>query len=166
MLVCIDLSRLYFILKKVRCSLDYSKFVNFLRSLSGDPNVQIVGFTIADKSNKRQTSFLRRLEGMGIKLHVYPTDTRPSFTMEMVAIAGLSPKQNVVFVTDDVALISVFEILQARGKNCGLAFFSTELSGRWIPHFLQGTYSLFDLGEEKTLAEISAPLPNRGRDAG
>lgn len=163
MLVCIDLSRLYLVLRKVRFSLDYSKFISFLRDLNKNGTVEIVGFTVADENNPRQTAFLKRLEGMGVKLHVYPFETRPNFTTEIAATAGLSAHEDVVVVSDDVSLISVFNILQERNRNCGLAFFSTELSGQWIPHFLQGNFSLFDLGTADTKSQIAAP---RGKPKG
>ena len=103
-MICIDLSRLYFAIRNLGVTINYEKLVNVLlkNCESGDTEETIEAFTKADPKNKNQNRFLERLEGLGINLRVYDASTSiSSFSMEITAVAALSGDESITILSND-----------------------------------------------------------------
>ena len=117
MLICIDLSKVYFALRDLGITIDYEELLKVIKEKvdTGGNDVQLEGFTVADSRNVGQARFLGKLTEMGIKLHVYPHDSGPpNFSSEISTTAALSEHEEIVFVSNDSTLIRVFGILRDR----------------------------------------------------
>lgn len=147
MLICIDLSAMYFAIRDLSITINYEKFLGELRDLFGkDASIQC--FTIAKSTNVSQQKFLKKLESLGVNLHVYPPNTTPNFSNEICAWVGMSDKSDVLIISNDTGLIRPFEIFKASGKNLTLSFFSEKLQGSWTPKILSGDVKFFDLSSD------------------
>ena len=133
-------------------SVDYEKLFELFREKH--KNIRIEGFTIADKKNINQNKFLVKLMELGVSLHIYDCDTQPSFTAEISTAVALSEEKEVMVVSNDPSLIRVFDMLEAKGKNPSLCFFSEKLEGSWMPTIIRGGANFFDLSNPKVKQRI------------
>lgn len=154
MLICIDLSALYFAIRDLSITINYESFLRELRAKFG-PHSEIHCFTIAAPKNVSQQKFLQKLGQLGVKLHVYPSNTPPVFTAEICTWAALSGKDSVVFVTNDWNLIRSYDMLKNAGKDLTLSFFSEKLQGPWTPKVLSGEVKFYDLSSNEVRAKIA-----------
>ena len=164
MLVCIDLSALYFTIRKLGITVNYEKLTSWVMAHceerlfgdSGKENIELHAFTVADPKNTSQTKFLERLRTLGYDLHVYSFTTKPCFSIEMAVSAALSDKKRVVFMTNDDALMRSFELLTEAGKEPGLCFFSEALHGNWTPKILSREVRFADLSDPSVKSQVSS----------
>jgi hypothetical protein len=157
MLVCVDLSSLYFAIREINITVNYESLIEWLRSQSDSEDaVEIHAFSIADPKNQSQTKFLKRLEGLGVTLHIYDFNTKPNFSVELGVWAALSDHEKVMIISNDSALLRAFSILEKGGKKMSLSFFSEKLNGNWTPKILSGEISFLDLSSPETRAKISS----------
>lgn len=146
MLICIDLSRLYFAVRSLNIAIDYEALLNLLEERAvGD--IDIVGFTIADPGNTNQAKFIQKLEDLDVEVKVYPADTTPSFTPEISAEAARYEMDDVIVVSNDAGLIRVFDLLKEDGKRPTLCFFSDRLDPAWNPRIISGEVPFIDLSD-------------------
>jgi len=144
MLICLDLSRLYFALRDLRVQVDYAELLNLLRQqATGD--VDILGFTVADRSNERQMYFLNNLTRMGVDVKIWDAASPPSFTAEIATYAGMYVGDHILVVSGDAGLIRVFDILKEDDHRVQLSFFSEKLDPAWVPLILSGKVDFIDL---------------------
>lgn len=146
MLICIDLSRLYFAIRSLNIAIDYEALLDLLEERSSG-DVDIVGFTIADPGNAKQAKFLERLNDMDVNVKVYPADSSPSFTPEISAEAARYDMDDVLVVSNDAGLIRVFDLLKEDGKRPSLCFFSDRLDPAWNPLIISGEVPFIDLSD-------------------
>ena len=164
MLVCIDLSALYFTIRKLGITVNYEKLTSWLKSecsekLYGDNSseaVELHAFTVADPKNTSQTKFLDRLASLGFQMHVYSFTTKPCFSIEMAVTAALSDKEKQVFMTNDDALMRSFGLLKGAGKDPALCFFSEALHGNWTPKILSREVKFTDLSDPTVRSKVSS----------
>tara|TARA_B100000131_G_scaffold221323_1_gene212836 strand:- start:25027 stop:25533 length:507 start_codon:yes stop_codon:yes gene_type:complete len=168
MLVCIDLSSLYFAIRGLNITVNYEKLVGWLKTTafselfeSGDnPSTSIVdiqAFTIADPKNQSQSKFLTRLGELGVGLNVYDFNTKPNFSVELGVVAAMSSHEKIVIMSNDSALLRSFDLLKDRGgKDVALCFFSEKLDGSWTPKILSNEVKFLDLSNPKTRSAISS----------
>ena len=165
MLICIDLSALYFTIRKLGITVNYEKLTDWLSSdcfeslYSGDTldkPVELHAFTVADPKNTSQTKFLDRLKALGYTLHVYSFTTKPCFSIEMAVLAALSDHDKQVFMTNDDSLMRSFSLLSAAGKDPALCFFSEALHGNWTPKILSREVRFTDLSDPTVRAKVSS----------
>ncbi len=154
MLICIDLSALYFAIRDMGVTINYERFLNELRKTFGD-NSEIHCFTIANSKNVSQQKFLAKLGQLGVKLHVYPSNTPPNFTAEIATWCALSGKDRAVIVSNDQSLIRPFEMLKVAGKTMVLSFFSEKIQGAWMPLVFSREVEFFDLSSPEVKNKIS-----------
>ena len=158
MLICIDLSKTYFALKELGITINYDELLAVLKekvNASGDKEVELEGFTVADYRNIGQRRFLSKIQEMGVKLHTWPHDSGPpNFSAEIAACAALSDHKEIVFVSNDSSLIRVFEILREKGKRPSLSFFSERLEGKWAPTIIKGEVDFVDLSAKDVMSRI------------
>jgi len=154
MLICIDLSALYFAIRDLSITINYESFLSLLKAKFGE-NSEIHAFTIANAKNISQQKFLTKLSSLGVNLHVYPSTTPPNFTAEISAFTALSEVENVVIVSNDWGLIRPFDILRDSGKDLTLSFFSEKLMGGWTPKVVSGSVKFYDLSAEEVRSKIS-----------
>lgn len=154
MLICIDLSAMYFAIRDLSITINYEKFLNELRSMFGQ-EASIQCFTIAKSTNVSQQKFLTKLQTLGVDLHVYPPNTAPNFSNEICAWVGMSDKKDVLIISNDTGLIRPFDIFTNAGKNLTLSFFSEKLQGSWTPKILSGEVKFFDLSSETVKDKIA-----------
>lgn len=154
MLICIDLSAMYFAIRDLSITINYEKFLKELRGIFGE-DASIECFTIAKSTNVSQQKFLTKLETLGVTLHVYPPNTAPNFSNEICAWVGMSDKKDVLVISNDVGLIRPFQMFKQAGKNLTLSFFSEKLQGSWTPKILSGEVSFFDLSSEAVKDKIA-----------
>jgi hypothetical protein len=154
MLICIDLSRLYFAVRSLNVSIDYEALLDLLEQrASGD--VDVVGFTIADPGNAKQAKFIERLNDMDVEVKCYPADSNPSFTPEIAAEAARYDMDDVLVVSNDQNLIRVFDLLKEGGKRPQLCFFSDRLDSAWNPLIISGEVPFVDLSDPAVRRVIS-----------
>lgn len=146
MLICIDLSRLYFAIRSLNISIDYEALLDLLEERSSG-DVDIVGFTIADPGNAKQAKFLERLNEMDVNVKVYPADSSPSFTPEISAEIARYEMDDVMVVSNDASLIRVFDLIKEDGKRPSLCFFSDRLDPAWNPLIISGEVPFIDLSD-------------------
>lgn len=164
MLVCIDLSALYFTIRKLGITVNYEKLTAWIKSqceerLFGEGSegtIELHAFTVADAKNTSQTKFLERLKALGYELHVYSFTTKPCFSIEMAVSAALSDKKRVVFMTNDDALMRSFGLLESSGKEPALCFFSEALHGNWTPKILSREVRFTDLSDPAVKSKVSS----------
>ena len=165
MLVCVDLSALYFTIRKLGITVNYEKLTQWLNvsaggALFGEDGSreapELHAFTVADAKNTSQTKFLERLESLGFNMHIYSFTTKPNFSVEMAVLAALSKKEEVVFMTNDEALLRPFDILKEAGKSPALCFFSEALHGSWTPKILSREICFSDLSAPAVRSAISS----------
>ena len=165
MLVCVDLSSLYFTIRKLGITVNYDKLANWLSSEAGNAlfgedesrgAVELHAFTVADSKNTSQTKFLDKLASLGFNMHVYNFTTKPNFSVEMAVLAALSEKKEVLFLTNDEALLRPFDILEEAGKSPALCFFSEALHGSWTPLILSREVRFSDLSAPSVRSVISS----------
>lgn len=164
MLVCIDLSALYFTIRKLGITVNYEKLTSWVKTQcearlfgeASEEEIELHAFTVADAKNTSQTKFLDRLKALGYDLHVYSFTTKPCFSIEMAVTAALSPKKRVVFMTNDDALMRSFGLLSGAGKEPGLCFFSEALHGNWTPKILSREVQFTDLSDPVVKAVVSS----------
>lgn len=164
MLVCIDLSALYFTIRKLGITVNYEKLTAWIKGQcedqlfgEGSPEeIELHAYTVADPKNTSQTKFLDRLSTLGYSLHVYSFTTKPCFSIEMAVTAALSSKKRVVFMTNDDALMRSFGLLTESGKEPGLCFFSEALHGSWTPKILSREVRFTDLSDPAVKAQVSS----------
>ena len=154
MLICIDLSALYFAIRDMGVTINYERFLNELRKTFGASS-EIHCFTIANSKNVSQQKFLTKLGQLGVKLHVYPSNTPPNFTAEISTWCALSDKEEVVIVSNDQGLMRPFDILRLAGKKLTLSFFSEKIQGGWMPVVFSREVEFFDLSSPEVKARIS-----------
>ena len=97
MLICIDLSAMYFAIRDLSITINYEKFLSELRSQFGK-DAQIECFTIAKSTNVSQQKFLDKLKSLGVNLHVYPSSTPANFSNEICAWVGMSGAEDVLII--------------------------------------------------------------------
>lgn len=147
-LICLDLSRLYFAARSLSVVLNYEALLDHLESLVDDEDVvDVVGFTVADPGNAKQTKFLERLRGLDVDVRSYPVGSAPSFTPEIVAEVARYPGRRVIVVSNDDAFLRAHELLQVEGKQVQMSFFSDRISSEWNPRLLRGDISFIDLSD-------------------
>ncbi len=164
MLVCIDLSALYFTIRKLGITVNYEKLTSWINDhceeklfgVNSGEKVELHAFTVADPKNTSQTKFLERLKALGYNLHVYSFTTKPCFSIEMAVTAALSEKNRTVFMTNDDALMRSFGLLAEAGKNPALCFFSEALHGNWTPKILSREVRFTDLSDPAVKAKVSS----------
>ena len=164
MLVCIDLSALYFTIRKLGITVNYEKLTAWLtseceKSLYGSASgedIELHAFTVADPKNTSQTKFLDRLRSLGYSLNVYNFTTKPCFSIEMAVSAALSEKKRVVFMTNDDALMRSFGLLANSEKEPSLCFFSEALHGNWTPKILSREILFTDLSASSVKSTITS----------
>lgn len=154
MLVCIDLSRLYFAIRSLGVAVDYEALLNVLEERASD-EVEIVGYTTADPGNVKQAKFLERLAEMDVNVRIYPADSQPSFTAEIATEAALHEMKDVLIVSNDSEFLRVFELLREGGKRPELCFFSDRLDAAWNPHVISGSVPFTDLSDPKIRKAIT-----------
>ena len=154
MLICIDLSALYFAIRDLSITINYEKLVSELKS-TFDEKAEIHCFTIANEKNVSQQKFLARLEQLGVELHVYPSNTPPNFTTEICTWVAISGKDEAIILSNDSGLIRTFDMLKNVGKKITLSFFSEKLQGPWTPRVLSGEIEFFDLSAPEIKSKIS-----------
>lgn len=154
MLICIDLSRLYFAVRSLGVSIDYEALLDMLEERA-EGDVDVIGFTIADPGNTNQAKFIQKLEELGMEVKVYPTDTAPSFTPEIAAEAARYDMDDVTVVSNDSGLIRVFDLLKEDGKRPSLCFFSDRLDSAWNPRIISGEVPFVDLSDPSIRKIIS-----------
>ena len=157
MLACMDLSKLYFAVRKLNVTVNYEELIKLLyeKGETLGEDVHIKGFTVSDERNPGQKKFLSRLSELGLDLHVYPYDTTPDFSAEIATIAALSEEDNVVVVSNSSCLIRVFDLLKENGKSPTLCFFSEEVEGNWTPTLLRGGRDFVDLSDPPTKRRVT-----------
>jgi len=157
MLVCVDLSSLYFAIREINITVNYENLITWIKSqATGDDVVEIHAFSIADPKNQSQTKFLKRLEGLGVTLHIYDFNTKPNFSVELGVWAAMSKQEDVMIISNDSSLLRAFSILEEGGKKMSLSFFSEKLNGSWTPKILSGEIKFLDLSAPDTKAQISS----------
>ena len=154
MLICIDLSAMYFAIRDLNITVNYEKFLTELRGQFGS-DAQIDCFTIAKSTNTSQQKFLQKLESLGVNLFVYSSKTPPNFSNEICARVGMSDQENVLIISNDTGLIRPFSMFKDAGKSVTLSFFSEKLQGAWTPKILSGSIEFFDLSSEAVRDKIS-----------
>lgn len=154
MLICIDLSALYFAIRDLSITINYEKLVTELKSKFGSDS-EIHCFTIANDKNVSQQKFLGRLRQLGVELHVYPSTTPPNFTSEICSWVALSGSEAAVVISNDNGLIRPFDMLKSSGKSLTLSFFSEKLQGQWNPMILSGEVDFYDLSASEVKSKIS-----------
>lgn len=154
MLVCIDLSRLYFAIRSLGVAVDYEALLNVFEEKATD-EVEFVGFTTADPGNAKQAKFIERLNEMYVDVKVYPADSSPSFTAEIATEAALHGTKDVLIVSNDAEFLRVFDLLREGGKNPELCFFSDRLDAAWNPHIISGSIPFTDLSDPKIRKAIT-----------
>lgn len=154
MLICIDLSALYFAIRELSITINYESFLRELRKKFGE-DASIHCFTIAASKNVSQQKFLQKLQQLGVELHVYPSNTPPVFTAEICTWAANSDAKSVVFVTNDWNMIRSFDMLESFGKELTLSFFSEKLQGPWIPRVMSGKTRFYDLSDSEVSSKIA-----------
>jgi len=150
MLVCIDLSKLYFSLRSLGVTINYGALLDFLRDQADEgEEVRFEAFTTKDAKNSGQQRFLAALDDLGVNLHTYnyTAVSNANFSTEMVAEASLSEEKTVIMVSNDGALMRVFGLLKDRGKDPALCFFSERLESSWTPQILRGDVKFIDLSD-------------------
>jgi len=153
-MICIDLSRLYFAIRDLNVTINYEKLLNVLKEKTGCTEVE--AFTKADPKNINQGKFLKRLEALGYNLHIYDVGTQTdSFSAEISAMAALAEGDAVTILSNDQALLGVFNLLEGRGKNLTLCFFSEKLEKSWTPKILCGDIKFIDLSNPETRKAIT-----------
>ena len=154
MLICIDLSALYFAIRDLGITINYESFLSLLKDEFGDSS-EIHAFTIANAKNVSQQKFLTKLSTLGVNLHVYPSTTPPNFTAEIATFTALHKATDVVIVSNDWGLIRPFDILRTSGRSLTLSFFSEKLMGGWTPKVVSGSVKFFDLSADEVKTKIS-----------
>lgn len=154
-LICIDLSRLYFAVRALGVTVNYEALLDALES-TGTGDVDIVGFTIADPGNLKQAKFIQRLEELGVEMKVYPVDSPPSFTPEIATVAAQYDGDDILIVSGDAHLMRVFQLLREDGKSPRLCFFSDKLDPSWTPRIFSGEVNFFDLSDPTVRRAITA----------
>ena len=155
-MICIDLSRLYFAIRDLNVTINYEKLLKvLLETCEGETNV-VEAFTKADPKNVNQSKFLKRLEGLGFKLHVYDVgNSTDSFSAEIATIAALSGDKDITILSNDQALMGVFKLLEEHDKNVTLCFFSEKLEKGWTPKILCGDVQFLDLSNPEVRKSIT-----------
>jgi hypothetical protein len=146
MLICIDLSRLYFAVRSLNILLDYEALLDVLEERFSD-EVEIIGFTTADPGNTKQAKFIERLTEMDVLVKVYPADSQPSFTAEIAVEVARHDMMDVLVVSNDAGFLRVFDLLREGGKRPGLCFFSDRLDVAWNPAIISGAIPFTDLSD-------------------
>ena len=154
MLICIDLSALYFSIRDMGVTINYDRFLNELRNNFGK-NAEIHAFTIANSKNVSQQKFLSKLGQLGVKLHVYPSNQPSNFSAEICTWAALSGKKHVVIVSNDASLIRPFQMLKVSGIHTSLSFFSERIQGEWMPLIFSREVEFLDLSAPEIKESIS-----------
>ena len=154
MLICIDLSAMYFAIRDLNITINYEKFLTELRSRFGE-DAAIECFTIAKSTNVSQQKFLQKLETLGVNLHVYPSNTSPNFSNEICSWVGISKASDVLIISNDTGLIRPFQMFKQSGRNLTLSFFSEKLQGFWTPRILSGEVQFSDLSSDSIREKIA-----------
>jgi hypothetical protein len=156
MLIAIDLSRVYFAVRDLKLRLDYEKLFDLLVGDTPKEEVTIYAFTVANPDNKKQRKFLERLRELGVHVVTYSFKTRPSFSEELSAIAGecLSHGETVTLVSNDRALMRVFDLLDAYAPRMTLCFFSDKLEAGWAQKILKEKTNFTDLSSKENLERL------------
>tara|TARA_Y100000114_G_scaffold157313_1_gene189582 strand:+ start:3839 stop:4306 length:468 start_codon:yes stop_codon:yes gene_type:complete len=154
MLICIDLSALYFAIRDLSITINYESLLTLLKERFGS-SCEIHAFTIANSKNVSQQKFLDKLKSLGVILHVYPSTTPPNFTSEICTFTALSSSKEVVIVSNDWGLIRPFDILRDSGRDLTLSFFSEKLMGGWAPRVVSNSVKFFDLSSDEVKHKIS-----------
>lgn len=153
-MILIDLSRLYFAIRDLNVTINYEKLLSVLMEQSGSKTVE--AFTKADPKNINQSKFLKRLESLGYNLHIYDVSTTSdAFTAEISALASLSEDKDITILSNDFSLCGVFKILEERGRNVTLCFFSERLEKGWTPKVLCGDVKFIDLSNPEIKKSIA-----------
>tara|TARA_B100000886_G_scaffold305501_1_gene237269 strand:- start:157 stop:624 length:468 start_codon:yes stop_codon:yes gene_type:complete len=154
MLICIDLSALYFAIRDLSVTINYELLLKQLRKDFGD-SCSVHAFTIANSKNVSQSKFLAKLQQLGVNLHVYPQTQNPNFTAEICTWLALSPVKSAIVISNDQAFIRPFEILEGAGKDLTLSFFSEKLHGQWISRVIANSVKFYDLSADGIKESIS-----------
>lgn len=155
-MICIDLSRLYFAIRDLNVTINYEKLLKVLVETCKGDNVGVEAFTKADPKNVNQSKFLKRLEGLGFKLHVYDVgSSTDSFSAEIATVAALSGEKDITILSNDQALMGVFKLLEGADKNVTLCFFSEKLEKGWTPKILCGDVQFLDLSNPEVRKSIT-----------
>lgn len=155
-LICLDLSRLYFAARSLSVVLNYEALLDHLESLvDGEDVVDVIGFTVADPGNPKQTKFLERLRDLDVDVRTYPVGSEPSFTPEITAEVAKYEGHRAIVVSNDDAFLRVHELLQQDGKQVRMCFFSDRIDSSWNPRLIRGDIQFIDLSDPEVRKVIT-----------
>lgn len=164
--MCIDLTRLYYSIRRLDVRIDYRAMVEV--ALRGGPQFDpIIGFTASDPKNEPQARLLDRLRSGGWLIDEHaPRDaalfTDPqklaaedSFRFDTAiafALGRLAKKvPRIVLVSDSYALHIPVDECVRRGTKVDIAYFRDELDARWRTRIASGQVGFIELGESNIL---------------
>lgn len=158
-LIALDLSKIFFSLRKTGRHIEYGNVVELLKQFikdkadekEADWTFEVVGFTTFSEFNKNQQDFVERLREQGIDVKTYPPAHGGEFTAEILAYALARQPDEVVIVSNDPCLLPAADVVEDHAVSTApyvsIAFFSDDVPPFWAPRILKGSVSFCDLAD-------------------
>lgn len=153
-LVLLDLTQLYFAVKRAKVVLNYAGLLKSLKTMARPfEETTFLGFTAANPNNERQNNFLDGLQDEGVHVIRYPAGSSPEdFTLEMSVFAARSMTSKIVFVAEDPVLQRTIRWLDSVVPPT-IVFFGDQLSPSWSPLILSGEVVFQEIRELGRITE-------------